>query len=335
MHVTGGVWIALQLWEHFEYSGDLEFLEHRAYPVFRGAAEFFLDYLVEDPQTGWLVTGPSDSPENWYLSQGGESCSVSMGTTVDRVFVDALFRICIESAALLGRGSGAFEQRLTEARQKLPPFQIGRHGQLQEWLHDFEEAIPSHRHTSHLSALYPERQITPRDTPELAHAAEVTLARRQAAPGWEQTEWVEANMMVYYARLLDGDQALGHLRNLITDASGPNLMTFSAGGVAGAVQNIYSFDGNAGGSAGIAEMLLQSTRHELELLPALPSRWPAGRVSGLRARGGIGVDIVWREGRLVAATLRSSVPTDVRVRYGDETLSVHIEDATSVAIAMP
>jgi alpha-L-fucosidase 2 len=254
-----------------------------------------------------------------------------MGNTVDRVFVDATLRIYAAAAAELGFDAH-LRERTEAARAQLAPLQVGRHGQLQEWLHDFEEAEPAHRHTSHLCALYPERQIGPRSTPELARAAEITIERRRGAPGWEQTEWVEANFTVYFARLLDGDKALAHLTGLIADASETNLMSYSAGGIAGAQQNIYSFDGNAGGTAGIAEMLLQSDGTEIELLPALPTRWRDGSVRGLRARGGYTVDISWRDGRLTNAGIHSSVTATVRVRYQDDTVELALTDDEAVVI---
>jgi alpha-L-fucosidase 2 len=328
LHVTGGAWLALQLWEHYEYGGrDRQFLRDRLYPVFRGAAEFFLSCLATEPSFGWLVLGPSESPENWYLAPDGARCSVAMGNTVDRVFVEAILRIYAAAAAELG-ADVVLRERAEAARARLAPFQVGRHGQLQEWLHDFEEADPAHRHTSHLCALYPERQIGPRSTPELAKAAEITIDRRGSAPGWEQTEWVEANFTVYLARLLNGDKALVHLRGLIADTSEANLMSYSAGGVAGAKQNIYSFDGNAGGTAGIAEMLLQSDGTRIELLPALPSSWRDGAVRGLRARGGYTVDISWREGRLTSARIHSSTAATapVLVRYQDDTVELTLAD---------
>jgi alpha-L-fucosidase 2 len=333
MNVTGGAWLALQLWEHYEYGRDETFLRDRAYPIIRGAAEFLLAYAVDEPEHGWLVTGPSESPENWYLAPDGSRCSVSMGATADRVFMEAVLRICAESAELLDVDAD-LRTRIAAARRRLPPFRIGRHGQLQEWLHDYEEAEPSHRHTSHLSALFPERQITPRDTPDLARAAEVTIARRQQAPGWEQTEWVEANFTVYFARLLSGGSALKHLTSLIADASEANLMTFSAGGVAGAAQNIYSFDGNAGGTAGVAEMLLQSDGRHIELLPALPDGWPDGSVCGLRARGGLTVDVRWHDGRLDAARIRASRTADVRLRYGADLLEVRLVEGETLALGL-
>lgn len=323
MCLIGGAWIALQHWERWDYGRDVDFLRERAYPVLKGAAEFFLDHMVEHPESGWLVTGPSDSPENWYLSETGRQCAVSMGPTGDRVFVEAVLRMVTEAAGVLGVDE-EFAARAQQARERLAPFRIGRHGQLQEWLEDFEEAVPSHRHTSHLMGLFPERQIVPRRDPELARACEVVIERREAAPGWEQTEWAEANLIAYYARLLNGDTALVHVRNLIADASESNLMSYSQGGVAGAAQNIYSFDGNAGGTAGIAEMLLQSDGEEIELLPALPSSWRQGSVTGLRARNRVRVDLHWADGGLDHAVLRSDRDAQVRVRVGDDVTSVSL-----------
>jgi alpha-L-fucosidase 2 len=315
LNVTGGAWIALQLWEHYEYHLDEDYLREQAYPVLRDAALFLLSYLVPDPADGRLVAGPSESPENWYLAPDGTPCSVAMGNTADRVFAEAILRICGRAAAILGVDP-ELRERVTAARERLSPFQIGRHGQLQEWRHDFDEADPAHRHTAHLCAVFPERQITPRDTPELARAAAVVLERRQRAPGWEQTEWVEANFAAFYARLLDGDRALLHVTRLITDASEANLLSYSAGGIAGAPQNIYSFDGNAGGTGAIAEMLL-----------ALPRAWRQGSVRGLRARGGFTVELAWRDGRLERARIHSPRAARAGVRYGDTVTDVTWEPA--------
>jgi alpha-L-fucosidase 2 len=332
LNVTGGAWLALQLWEHYEYTGDDDFLKDRVYPVFREAALFFLSYLVRESEHGWLVSGPSDSPENWYLTPDGDKCSVSMGSTADRVFIDAVLRICADSARRLDVDP-ELRDTIAAARASLPPFQIGKYGQLQEWMHDLTEADPAHRHTSHLHALFPERQIGPRSTPELAAAAERTIERRQSAPGWERTEWVEANFTVFYARLLKGDTALAHLKGLISEASEANLMSYSAGGIAGAAQNIYSFDGNAGGTAGVAEMLLQSDGPELELLPALPASWRSGGVRGLRARGGFTVDISWRNGRLHSARVVASRAAMVRIRYGDELIACSLDREQAIFVS--
>jgi alpha-L-fucosidase 2 len=327
--VTAGVWIALQMWEHFRFTGDLEFLRERAYPVFKEAAEFFLAYMVEHPKHGWLVTGPSDSPENAFRTPSGAHCSESMGPTCDRVLVYALFGICLESQALLSIDS-SFGNRIRRAQQNLPPFQIGRYGQLQEWLEDFEEAEPNHRHTSHLIALYPENQVSPDKTPALAKAARISLERRIQQPNWEDTEWSRANLINYYARLWDGETAYQHLVGLIAKATEDNLLTYSRGGVAGAPQNIFAIDGNTAGAAGIAEMLLQSQGDSLRLLPALPSAWSDGRVAGLCARGGFQVEIRWRSNRLVSAAISSRRGGVCTVRYGNSALSIRVEPDRSV-----
>ena len=326
--VTAGIWISLQLWDHWTFNGDIEFLRTQAYPVLREAAEFFLAYMVPEPKHGWLVTGPSDSPENWYLTPSGGRASESMGNTCDRTFVYALYTMCSEASKTLDIDPD-FRRRVEDARAKLPPFQIGRHGQLQEWLEDFEDAIPNHRHTSQLVSLYPERQISPRTTPELARAAEITIERRMSSPNWEQSEWGRANLVVYYARLLKGNDAHKYLVSILAKAADSNLLTFSSGGIAGAEQNIFAVDGNTAGTAGIAEMLLQAQTGEIELLPALPTAWPSGSVKGLCARGGFVVDIAWSGGRLLSATILSRSGGSAQIRYGDRIIKIDLQRGQS------
>jgi alpha-L-fucosidase 2 len=321
--VTAGIWIALQMWDHYTFNADVEFLRTRAYPVLRDAALFFLDYMVAEPKHGWLVTGPSDSPENWYKTPSGGRAAESMGNTIDRVFVHALYTMCIAASKTLSIDDD-LRQRLESARAKLPPFQIGRHGQLQEWLEDFEDAEPNHRHTSPLVSVYPEHQISPRATPALARAAEILIQRRMDAPHWEQSEWGRANLVVYYARFLKGDDAHKYLVGLMAKAAGDNLLTFSSAGIAGADQNIFAVDGNTAGAAGIAEMLMQSQAGYIELLPALPRTWPSGSVRGLCARGGFIVDMAWRDGKLLAATIRSKQGGSTPVRYADRLTTIHL-----------
>jgi alpha-L-fucosidase 2 len=329
--VTAGIWIALQMWDHYTFNADVEFLRTRAYPVLREAALFFLDYMVAEPKHGWLVTGPSDSPENWYKTPSGGRAAESMGNTIDRVFVHALYTMCIAASKTLSVDDD-LRQRLEMARAKLPPFQIGRHGQLQEWLEDFEDAEPNHRHTSPLVSVYPEHQISPRTTPAFARAAEVLIQRRMDAPHWEQSEWGRANLVVYYARFLKGNDAHTYLLGLIAKAAGDNLLTFSSAGIAGADQNIFAIDGNTAGAAGIAEMLLQSQAGYIELLPALPRAWPDGSVRGLCARGGFVVDIVWRSGKLVSATLHSKHGGTTPVRYADRIANIHLNAGQSLRL---
>ncbi|MBB6144256.1 alpha-L-fucosidase 2 [Silvibacterium bohemicum] len=328
LFVTSGIWIALQMWDHVRFTGDMQFLRERAYPVFKEAAEFFLAYMIEHPKHGWLVTGPSDSPENAFRTPSGDYCSESMGPTCDRVLVYALFRICLESQTRLSIDAD-FGSRIRLAQQKLPPLQIGRYGQLQEWLEDFEEAEPNHRHTSHLIALYPENQISPEKTPALAKAARITLERRIQQPNWEDTEWSRANLVNYYARLWDGEAAHRHVVGLIAKATDDNLLTYSRGGVAGAEQNIFAIDGNTAGAAGIAEMLLQSQDDVVYLLPALPAAWPEGRVSGLCARGGFQIEMRWSSGLLVSASIIGNKSGSCRVRYKENIIMIHLAEGRS------
>ncbi len=324
MFVTGGVWIALQLWKHFRFTGDQAFLRDKAYPVLRDASRFFLSYMVEHPTKKWLVTGPSNSPENWFVAPDtGKPCSDSMGPTCDRVLVYSLLSACIQASESLGIDE-KLRAEMVNARDRLPPLQIGKYGQLQEWLEDFDEAEPNHRHTSHLIALYPEDQISPDKTPVLAAAARVTLERRIHQPNWEDTEWSRANLVNYYARLRDGDAAHLHLRGLIAHAADDSLLTYSRGGVAGAESNIFAIDGNTAGAAGIAEMLLQSHSGVLHLLPALPSKWPTGSVRGLRARGGFTVSIFWQNGHLSSAIVMADREADLTVRYQSRTTKIHL-----------
>lgn len=329
--VMGGVWIAQQLWRHYEFTADTEFLRARAYPVLREAALFFLAYMTPEPTHGWLVTGPSDSPENWYLSPSGQRIAESMGNTFDRVFVHALYAECISASKTLNIDP-ELRAKLEAAIVRLPPFQIGRHGQLQEWLHDFDEAEPNHRHTSHLTALYPEHQISLDATPELAHAAEITIQRRMNSPRWEQSEWGRANLVAYYARLRKPEEAHKQLVGLVTNAADDNLLTFSSAGVAGATQNIFSLDGNTAGTAGIAEMLLQSQAGEIVLLPALPSAWSSGSFRGLCAHGGYRIQATWRDGLLVSSRIFSSHSGNISVRYGTGTTSLQLKAGESARL---
>jgi alpha-L-fucosidase 2 len=303
----GAAWLCRHLWEHYAFGGDGEFLARRAYPVMKEACEFFLDYLVEDPQ-GRLVTGPSMSPENTYRLQDGQRAVTCMGPTMDLEIVRDLFTNTIRAADILGRDEG-FAAELQVTLGLMPALQIGRYGQLQEWLDDVDEEEPGHRHVSHLYALHPADQITLRGTPDLARAARASLERR-LAHGGGHTGWSRAWIVNFWARFEQGDSAHQNLVELLKSSTGPNLFDLHPA----SPEPVFQIDGNFGGTAGVAEMLLQSHGRETHLLPALPSAWPDGEVTGIRARGGLTVDVEWRRGRLASAVLRPSADRVVRVR---------------------
>jgi len=298
----GAAWLSLHLWEHYDFTRDRAFLAKRAYPVMKEAAEFLLDYMVDDGQ-GHLVTGPSISPENNYRAPDGTSARLCMGPFMDTEIAWALFGRVIQSSELLGIDAD-FRRKVAAARNKLPPLKIGRHGQLQEWLEDYDEPQPGHRHISHLFALHPGNQITLRGTPELARAARISLERRLAA-GSGHTGWSRAWIINFWARLEEGDTAHENIVALLAKSTHPNLFDYHPP---------FQIDGNFGGTAAMAEMLVQSHTGEIALFPALPKAWAGGSVRGLRVRGAVELDLAWSAGRLASATVKPKLAGERKVR---------------------
>jgi alpha-L-fucosidase 2 len=318
---TGGAWLATHLWEHYLYTGDVDYLRE-VYPILKGSVEFFLDFLVEHPQHGWLVTNPSTSPENFPDRPGNEpyfdevtagmrpGTSICAGSTIDMQILDALFGAYAEAAETLSV-DGDLREAVLAARDRLAPMQVGQGGDLQEWLEDWGQKEKSHRHISHLYGLFPGHQISLEGTPELAEASRVVLEQR----GLEGNGWASAWKMGAWARLGDAAKALENFEYYVGHYTFDNLFAICS--------RALQVDGSFGVSAAVAEMLLQSHEQRIHLLPALPPAWRTGKVEGLRARGGFEVDMEWEGGDLVVARITSDLGRRCRVKAKEALVVLH------------
>jgi alpha-L-fucosidase 2 len=297
----GGAWLALHYWEHYRYGLDRAFLKSEGYPVMKEAAQFLLDFLIDDGH-GHLVTNPSYSPENSYRMADGTVGRQTVGATMDYEIIYTLFHATMDASKILGIDAD-YRGKLEAALKRIPDLKIGKLGQLQEWSKDYDEPSPGMSHISHLFALYPSDEITLRGTPELAKAARVSLERREQNGGG-RGGWSSAWYANLWARLEEGDRAYSHIRGLLSAAT----ETFLNGSAR------FQIDADFGASAAVAEMLLQSHSGEIAILPALPAAWPDGHYKGLRARGDVEVDAAWKGGQAVSAALRPGVAGDVKLR---------------------
>jgi alpha-L-fucosidase 2 len=321
MHTGAGAWICTHIAEHYAFTQDKDFLREM-YPVLKESVEFYTGWLVEDPKTGMLVSGPAVSPENTFIAPDGSHCQISMGPAHDQQVIGQLFADFLLASEELGI-TDSFVEKVSADRDRLAPPRIGSDGRLMEWAEEFPEAEPGHRHISHLFALHPGSQITPEHTPELAMAAKKALDFRIASGGGH-TGWSAAWLISQYARLYEAEQACMNLHTVLSKSISPNLF---------GQHPPFQMDANFGTTAGIAEMLLQSHEGCINLLPALPAQWPTGSVRGLKARGGYEVDITWENGRLVSASLYAGRAGEVKVRYKnrEESFSLKAGEKTTVS----
>jgi alpha-L-fucosidase 2 len=325
----GSAWLCQHLWDHYLFTGDRNYLRW-AYPILKGSAQFYADLLIEEPTHHWLVIAPANSPENHFQMADGRQAAVCIGPTVMQQMVRYLFGACIESSKLLGVDED-FRNELIAKRAQLAPTQISSDGRIMEWLEQYQEPEPHHRHVSHLWGLYPSDEISTVTTPDLAQAARKSLTVR----GDDGVGWSLAYKAALWARLDDGNRAWALVRKALAPVNGMDVRYDGGGGVYANLFDAgppFQIDANFGTVAAIGEMLLQSQAATIELLPALPDAWKDGKVSGLRARGGFQVDMTWQDGKLTSAAIHSHTGGPCAIRYGGKTSDFKIKPGGSITL---
>ena len=322
MWPMGIAWSCQNIWDYYAFGGDVDFLRSTSYPIMKEAAEFCIEWLVEDPKTGYLVSGPSISPENRFKIPGeGGNASVVMGPTMDHMIIRDLLQNTIQATLVLNTDE-KFRKQMQKTLDKLSPTQIGKDGRLMEWTEEFEEPEPGHRHISHLYGLHPGNQITKQSNPELLEAARKTIDYR-LSHGGGHTGWSRAWIINFFARLRDGDKAYENLLALLRQSTLKNLFD---------THPPFQIDGNFGATAGITEMLLQSHAGEVELLPALPSDWKQGYIHGAVARGNFEVNINWENGKLKQAKITSKSGNPLKLSYAGKVLQIETEKGKTYTV---